>query len=305
MPGRLRYEPQSASGPGSCGIPNDPGSNSDYNFGLNKWQKWYDAGNEAVPEITPGGDFFVRQAFTAQHGGQGWMQIQCLPEATETRGEGHFPKSEGWLNLERAEYDRSVGYLPSNPEIYAWRGGTKDVYYHVPANFSCQSRQNRAIGRWVWKVGNSCNDMSNTKGFGVTTFKRSEWLAAGGTTFGQCANPPEVFISCIDFKVNEPLVPTPAPPTPQPTPAPAPPQCCTGQGGECSAPCSTAGWCGASESNCLACAGSWCGDSSPTPPAPTPPAPPSPTPPAPAQCCTGQGGKCDAPCSTAGWCGAS
>merc|ERR1740129_2267324 len=103
--------------------------------------------------------------------------------------------------------------------------------------------------------------------------------------------------------------PTPAP-TPQPTPAPAPPQCCTGQGGGCAAPCSSGGWCGASESNCLACAGNWGGGSSPTPPAPTPvvnptPSPPAPTPPAPAQCCTGQGGACNAPCSTAGWCGAS
>merc|ERR1719221_1892970 len=81
-------------------------------------------------------------------------------------------------------------------------------------------------------------------------------------------------------------VPTPQPtpvPTPQPTPVPtpAPAQCCTGQGGVCSAPCSNGGWCGASESNCVACAGSWCSGSSPVNPAPTPVVNPSPTPPAP------------------------
>merc|ERR1719188_1038258 len=96
--------------------------------------------------------------------------------------------------------------------------------------------------------------------------------------------------------------PTQAPTTPAPPP-PAPAQCCTGQGGGCNAPCSSGGWCGASESNCVACAGSWCGGSSPTPPAPTPvvnptptppaPTPPAPGPPAPAQCCTGQGGECN------------
>merc|ERR1719461_2519996 len=166
------------------------------------------------------------------------MQVQCLPEATETRGEGHFPKADGWLNLERSQSDRTHGYLPSNPEIYAWRGGTRDVWYHVPSNFSCQHRQNRVIGRWVWKTGNSCNDMANKKGFGLTTFKRSEYLAAGGSTLGQCAGPPEVFISCIDFLVNDPLptpvptpqptpVPTPAPPTPVPTPVPTPAPPCT------------------------------------------------------------------------------
>merc|ERR1719356_1278416 len=115
-------------------------------------------------------------------------------------------------------------------------------------------------------------------------------------------------------------VPTPRPtpvPTPQPTPVPtpAPAQCCTGQGGSCSAPCSNGGWCGASESNCVACAGSWCRGSDPVSPAPTPvvnptPTPPAPTPPSPpapgpSVCCTGQGGACSAPCSSAGWCGLS
>merc|ERR1740139_1098819 len=162
------------------------------------------------------------------------MQIQCLPEATGNQPEGLFPTNAGWLNLERAQSDRSHGYLPSNPEIYAWRGGTRDVFYHVPSNFSCQHRGNRVIGRWVWKTGNSCNDMANNKGFGLTTFKRSEYLEMGGTTFGQCSGKPEVFISCFDFMLNDPLptpvptpqptpVPTPAPPTPVPTPAPPTP----------------------------------------------------------------------------------
>merc|ERR1719410_514585 len=101
-------------------------------------------------------------------------------------------------------------------------------------------------------------------------------------------------------------------PTQQPTQAPAPAECCTGQGGGCAAPCSSGGWCGASESNCVACAGSWCGDSSPTPPAPTPvvnptPAPPAPAPtppaPGPSVCCYDPG--CTGNCVAGGWCGGS
>merc|ERR1719367_1875534 len=119
----------------------------------------------------------------------------------------------------------------------------------------------------------------------------------------------EIFVNCIDAEVFS--APTP-PPTPQPTPAPppTPAQCCTGQGGECAAPCSNGGWCGASESNCVACAGSWCGGSSPAPPAPTPAAnptsaPPAPAPPAPgpSRCCYEAG--CTGNCVAGGWCGGS
>merc|ERR1719401_3197241 len=139
---------------------------------------------------------------------------------------------------------------------------------------------------------------------------------------------------CVPTPVPTPVttpVPTPVPtpqptpvPTPQPTPVPTPlptpvptpqpAQCCTGQGSGCSAPCSSGGWCGASESNCVACAGTWCfGDGpSPTPPAPTPVVSPTPTPPAPAPmppapgpsvCCYDPG--CTGNCVAGGWCGGS
>merc|ERR1719517_126049 len=104
---------------------------------------------------------------------------------------------------------------------------------------------------------------------------------------------------------------TPAPTTAAPTPAPpTPAQCCTGQGSGCIAPCSSGGWCGASESNCNACAGNWCGGSSPTPPAPTPavnptPAPPAPTPPAPGPSVCCYDGGCTGNCVAGGWCGGS
>merc|ERR1719356_1147041 len=99
----------------------------------------------------------------------------------------------------------------------------------------------------------------------------------------------EVFFGCSDVTV------LPGGPTPQPTPAPtpAPAQCCTGQGGQCAAPCSNGGW---------------CGGSSPAPPAPTPAAnptsaPPAPPAPGPSRCCYTEG--CTGNCVAGGWCGGS
>merc|ERR1712039_994181 len=129
-----------------------------------------------------------------------------------------------WTNLERAQSDRSVGFLPSNPAIYSWStgGGRNARYWHVPSSFNCPTGQ--AMGRWVWKTGNSCNDFNNAGRVKTESFLESESDANGGTHAGACSGGggfPETFLACIDFVVNQ--TPTPAPPTPQPTPAPPTP----------------------------------------------------------------------------------
>merc|ERR1719356_393656 len=160
--------------------------------------------------------------------------------------------------------------------MYAWRLGTKRggivSQFHVPSSFSCPSEL--AVGRWLWKAAQNCNDFNNV-GRDTETFGSSAYTSQAPTC--PPSNPAETFVSCFDFKVVT-VCPTPQP-TPAPTPQPA--QCCTGQGGACSAPCSNGGWCGISESNCVACAGSWCRGSDPVSPAPTPVVNPTPTPPAP------------------------
>jgi len=143
---------------------------------------------------------------------------------------------------------------------------------------------------------------------------------------GRCAGAPwsqgDGCVEVLPVPIPAPTpAPVPTPPTPattpeptsQPTEAPAPAQCCTGSGtgGEgCFTPCSSTGWCGASDSNCASCGGNWCGGSAPTPPAPTPvvnptPTPPAPTPPVggPSQCCYNPG--CTGNCAVGGWCGGS
>merc|ERR1719350_2241974 len=144
-----------------------------------------------------------------------------------------------WTILERAQRDRSSGFLPSNPGIYTWRtgGGRSSRYWHVPSWFSCPSGE--AVGRWVWKTGNTCNDFNNLGRAKTETFLRSESNANGGTMRETCTSSwaggghPETFIACIDFRMNgsgtptpaptPPTPPTPAPPTPAPvTPAPTP-----------------------------------------------------------------------------------
>merc|ERR1712151_1146002 len=67
--------------------------------------------------------------------------------------------------------------------------------YHVPSSFTCPSDQ--AVGRWIWKTGNTCNDFNNTGRWKTQSFKRSEYLAAGGSCTQQldcslsayCSNP--------------------------------------------------------------------------------------------------------------------
>jgi len=214
MPGDFQYCPHCCVGAfpdGACG--------SGDTRGTDVWQQWYDASGLAMPTLTPGSDFKVSQLMNADHGGQVWVMVACGNEISE---------NVNWTYLERSDFDRGgENYLPSNPEIYGWYenmsyGSHREWWLHVPASFSCPG--GTAVGRWLWKTGNSCNDFNNV-GFKTTTFKASEW-AAVGKDVQACTGSPETFISCVDFKVLSAAVPTPAPtpPTQAPTtPAPPPP----------------------------------------------------------------------------------
>jgi len=220
-------------------------------------------------------------------------------------------------------------YLPPK------RGGaqTDKFRYIIPEDLSC----NECLLQWKWWTGNTmiakrdyCCYWNQLDAAGWDSGRFHGYF--DGCPCGSNSNANvEIFYGCSDVTVlpggptpapppptpAPPTPPTPAPTTPAPTPAPpAPAQCCTGQGGSCNAPCSNGGWCGASESNCNACAGSWCRGSdpvSPAPPAPTPVVNPSPTPPAPAPpappapgpsvCCYDAG--CQGNCVAGGWCGGS
>jgi len=218
MPQEFRYNPDSCANANVCGA-NSP----DNSRGLNVWQKWYDAAGLSVPVLTPGSDMRVDVTITAEHGGQAWMMIACGVQ---------FSDNMNWTILERAQSDRKKGFLPSNPGIYTWSiGGGGSRYWHVPSSFSCPSGE--AVGRWVWKTGNTCNDFNNLGRTKTETFLRSESNANGGTMRETCTGGggfPETFIACFDFKVSgsgtptpppPPTPPTPTPPTPTPTPPPA------------------------------------------------------------------------------------
>merc|ERR1719410_3198648 len=92
----------------------------------------------------------------------------------------------------------------------------------VPAWFSCPD--NTAMGRWLWKTGDRCNDVNN-RGRKTETFDLEDYRKIvqatdpTATVHAPCTESPEQFISCFDFAV---VVPTPQP-TPQPTPPPTPP----------------------------------------------------------------------------------
>merc|ERR1712117_145012 len=120
--------------------------------------------------------------------------------------------------------------MPSNPGIYAWppqsSGGSASTYYHVPSSFSCPGGQ--GIGRWVWKVGNTCNDVNNV-GRPTETFKFDELPWSGARSPCAPGQKPETFIACFDFKISGSSTPTQAP-TQAPTPAPQP---CTDDNQDC------------------------------------------------------------------------
>jgi len=208
MPMDFAYCPHCCVGSNSCG-----GGDT---RGTDVWQQWYDASGVAMPELTPGSDFEVNQLMNADHGGQAWVMVACGNEISE---------NVNWTYLERSEFDRSANFLPSNPEIFGWYENmsyteTRKWWLHVPSWFTCPA--GTAVGRWLWKTGNSCNDFNNV-GFNTKPFKESEWAAVGKPAAAcTSSNPPETFISCIDFKVTAPSSPTPTPPTPTPTQAPTP-----------------------------------------------------------------------------------
>jgi len=277
MPTDFQYCPSCcANGNNAAGHLDTPaascGANSDeFARGLDVWQKWYDAAGIAVPVLTPGSDIRIRAEMNADHGGQAWFMIACGSVVSENLN---------WTLLERSASDRGQHFLPSNPGIYAWQvqsaGLFTNAYYHVPASFSCPTGE--AVGRWLWKTGNTCNDINNV-GRNTETFQRSENEAIG-LDRATCApgQKPETFISCVSYKVtgsSQPTPtsaptptqqPTPAPPTPQsspapPTPAPTPPpatggSCCWGG---CGGNCNGGEWCHQSRGNCEgSCGGNYC-----------------------------------------------
>jgi len=201
MPSSLQYAPFSANvgsgtkepvfgGGSSCGA-----EEVAYTAGFQTWQKWYDESGIAVPTITPGSEFELEVQMNADHGGQAWMMIGC--------GE-LIDESLDWTLLERAPSDRGHHLMPSNPTIYAWEqqssGGMTKARYMVPASFSCPSGY--AVGRWVWKTGNTCNDVNNI-GRKTETFKLDEYAAVIAPTQAraECTFFPEHFINCFDFKI--------------------------------------------------------------------------------------------------------
>jgi len=207
-PGNARLAPgQNPELPGdSCGI-GYAGEKADplYAEGLQTWQKWYETGGFAMPSITPGSDLEVRANLNADHGGQAWLEIACSDRIAE---------DISWILLERAPSDRGHHYMPSNPKIYAWafgdistdgeRSAVITSRWLVPANFSCPT--GRAVGRWVWKVANTCIDADN---LGITTesFSLAEYEAVvenfkpGQNVQGKCSTSPEQFLSCFVFSV--------------------------------------------------------------------------------------------------------
>merc|ERR1719166_833739 len=129
-----------------------------------------------------------------------------------------------WTILNRSMDDRTHHFMPSSPSIFAWSqgeyGSTGSVAeYHVPSSFSCPD--DHAVGRWIWKCSNVCNDANNI-GRSTTTFVREEYAAVvGGSILTTCTTGVEHFISCVDFKVVGSSSPNPSPSPPAP-PAPAP-----------------------------------------------------------------------------------
>lgn len=261
-----------------CGAKQD-----EYARGLDLWQKWYDSTGTPVPELVPGSDMVVRANLTADHGGQAWFMIACGTE---------FSEDVDWTFLERSLDDRDHHFMPSNPTIFAWEtgefaqttGGISTAKWHVPSSFSCTS--DVAVGRWLSKNCNGCNDANNlarpTEPFVLEEFAAVVHAYDPSQNIQTvCTNvTAEMFHSCFDFKLASPptSAPQPTPPTQAPTqapapttPAPAPTQvppspaptppaaggtCCWGgcAGGNCQG-----GWCGESQGNCEGnCDGAWC-----------------------------------------------
>jgi len=231
MPQDFRYEPQSSANGNLAGKQQDyPGAScgarsAEYASGLNVWQKWYDAAGLSVPTLRPGSRIDVSVRFTADHMGQAWFQVACGTEITE---------NVNWINLRYS----------GGGNFKAWRTAsqTQRMSYIVPSDFKCPTQM--AVGRWLWKTGNSCNDFNNV-GRKTERFQRSSQTSPRGV----CARNPEQFISCFDFKGTWSAGPAPAPqptPAPPPSPAPTPPSPApTPPTGSCrhQTDCSVSAWC--------------------------------------------------------------
>lgn len=228
MPQDFRYEPQSsANGNGygnqqnysgaSCGA-----NSAAYASGLNLWQKWYDAAGLSVPILRPGSRIDVSVRLTADHMGQAWFQVACGTEITE---------NVNWVNL---PYSGGGNYAEWNSQ-----STSRQMSYIVPSGFACPTQM--AVGRWLWKTGNSCNDFNN-RGRNTETFQRSSSTSGRSA----CGGNAETFISCFDFKGTWAAGPGPAPtpttaPAPTPTTAPTPAPS-TGQCGH-QTDCDVSAWC--------------------------------------------------------------
>jgi len=230
MPKDFQYEPQTSNhgngigqkiiGDGfSCGA-----ANASTSYGLSLWQQWYDAAGVTVPHITPGTDWVVNATLTIDHGGQAWMSIACADKITE---------ANNWTLLERSQSDRTAHFMPSAPGAFAWapleyikKGGKMSNTWAIPEDFSCPA--GHGVARWVWKTGNSCNDVNNigrsTEKFSNSDFAKVVKASTGQSWVNQpCKSPPESFISCLDFTIGDGPTPPPGPPTPPgPPPPPAP-----------------------------------------------------------------------------------
>jgi len=227
MPSDFQYEPQTSNhgngigekamgGGYSCGA-----QNASTTYGLSLWQQWYDAAALPVTHIKPGQDWVVNATLTIDHGGQAWMEIACADQVTE---------GANWTILQRSQSDREAHFMPSAPGAFAWapleyikKGGKMSTVWSIPEDFSCPAGY--GVARWLWKTGNSCNDVHNigrsTEPFNNTDFSRVVEASTGQSWVNQpCTSPPETFISCLDFKIGNSPVPPPTPPAPAPCTAP-------------------------------------------------------------------------------------
>eukprot|EP00927_Polykrikos_kofoidii_P021511 TRINITY_DN20323_c0_g2_i1.p1 TRINITY_DN20323_c0_g2~~TRINITY_DN20323_c0_g2_i1.p1 ORF type:complete len:1236 (+),score=163.37 TRINITY_DN20323_c0_g2_i1:57-3764(+) len=227
MPSDFRYEPWTANygnmrgqtgsdGGSSCGAKNSLNTE-----GLLLWEQFYIDSGIAVPTLTPGAEVVVRARITADHGGQAWLMVACGNKISE---------DVEWTFLDRASDDRDHHFLPSNPAIYAWAVGEAmetmskitTSRWQVPSSFKCSS--DHAIGRWLWKTGNTCNDVNNI-GRSTESFSLEEFTSIvrdynpSKTTSRACTVEPEIFISCFDFRVSGTSGPPVSAPSMSPTPS--------------------------------------------------------------------------------------
>lgn len=250
----LQWCPSCSAGPNACFA---QGGENDWVKDIGVWQKWYDAAGVSVPHLTGGQDVAFHWTTTAEHGGQAWVQISC---------DTSFAENNTWHLLKRGD---SRGRLPSSAHLSAWGQGGSGGHasWVVPSGFSCPF--GHGIGRWIWKTGNSCQDVYNY-GRKTEMFDLKEMESLGVIGHGACVAACEEFGSCFDFTTNV----GPAPPPPAPTPAPPPPM------GPCHAisPRASDAWC---EQNChftgSNCPADLCKCDPLPPPTPTPPTPPPPS----------------------------